>query len=217
MKNQNIAFMRSAKESLHDKWGIAAGVSVVLMIILTLVNGIPKVGPILSIIIGGAFTLGYAIFILTISRAGEPHFEQLFEGFRDFERSTITYLLMTLYVLLWTLLLIIPGIIAAISYSMTFYILADDKNIKPGDALRKSKVLMDGHKLQLFYLGLRFIGWGILSIITFGIGFIWLMPYMQVTFAKFYDELKNNNPDANIKEAEIVKESSNQNNTKTEE
>jgi uncharacterized membrane protein len=95
-----------------------------------------------------------------------------------------------LYTLLWTLLLIIPGIIASFSYALTFYIIADDNSIKPTEAIRKSKQMMMGHKWELFCLGFRFIGWIILGCLTFGIGFLWIMPYMHVSLAKFYDEVK---------------------------
>jgi uncharacterized membrane protein len=89
------------------------------------------------------------------------------------------------------LLLIIPGIIAAISYSMTFYILADDNSLTAMEAIDKSKAMMEGYKLKYFYLSLRFLGWALLAILTFGIGFLWLAPYMMVASAKFYDDIKN--------------------------
>lgn len=94
--------------------------------------------------------------------------------------------------MLWTLLLIIPGIIAAYSYSLVYYILVDEPNLKPLEALRKSKKMMYGNKAKLFYLGLRFIGWALLCVLTLGIGFIWLAPYIQATRAKFYEDVKKN-------------------------
>ena len=89
------------------------------------------------------------------------------------------------------LLLIVPGIIAAYSYSMTFYILAEDKSISALDAIRKSKEIMKGNKWKLLCLSFRFFGWMLLAILTLGIGFIWLIPYMSVSFATFYDDIKN--------------------------
>jgi uncharacterized membrane protein len=90
------------------------------------------------------------------------------------------------------LLLIIPGIIAALSYSMTFFIIADDESIEPMEALKKSKKMMEGYKLKLFYLSIRFFGLALLCILTLGIGFLWLIPYTYVTMAKFYDDIKDN-------------------------
>ena len=97
---------------------------------------------------------------------------------------------MILFIILWYLLLIVPGIIAAYSYSMTFYILADDPNISAIDALNKSKSMMDGHKMDLFLMSLSFIGWALLCILTLGIGLLWLIPYMNVSIAKFYQDIK---------------------------
>ena len=85
---------------------------------------------------------------------------------------------------------LIPGVIAALSYSMTFYILADDQFISASDALKKSKSMMDGRKMDLFLMSLSFIGWALLCILTLGIGLLWLIPYINVSSAKFYQELK---------------------------
>jgi uncharacterized membrane protein len=98
---------------------------------------------------------------------------------------------MLLFVILWTLLLIIPGIIAGLSYSMTFYILSDDRTLKPREALDKSKQMMDGYKMKLFKLALRFFLLALLCILTLGIGFLWLIPYANVTMANFYDDVRH--------------------------
>jgi uncharacterized membrane protein len=83
----------------------------------------------------------------------------------------------------------VPGIIAAISYSMTFYIMSEDNSISGTAAIDKSKKMMDGYKMKYFYLCLRFLGLALLCILTLGIGFLWLMPYIYVTCAKFYDDI----------------------------
>jgi uncharacterized membrane protein len=72
---------------------------------------------------------------------------------------------------------------------MTFYILADDSSIGANEALDKSKEMMRGYKWKFFCLGLRFFGLGLLCLLTLGIGFLWLFPFMQVTMAKFYDDI----------------------------
>jgi uncharacterized membrane protein len=87
-------------------------------------------------------------------------------------------------------LLIVPGIIAAISYSMTFFIIADDRTISPLDAITKSKKMMYGYKWKYFCLCWRFLGWAILCMFTLGIGIFWLVPYVQVSVSKFYDDIK---------------------------
>ena len=192
MKTENVVLMQMAKESLKGKWGLAIGTIVVYLLIVLCIQEIPIVGAIASLIIAGPFALGLAYFSLSISRNQEAKLEQIFQGFNNFGTALSAYLLMIGFILLWTLLLIIPGIIAAMSYSMTVYIIADDNSIGAMDAIDKSKKMMDGYKWKLFRLGLRFLGWSLLCILTLGIGFLWLMPYMQVSMAKFYDDVKAN-------------------------
>jgi uncharacterized membrane protein len=192
MKTENVVLMKMALESLKGKWGLAIGTFVVYMLIICVPQIIPILGPIAILIITGPMVLGLTIFFLSISRNQEAKLEQIFEGFNNFGIALGTYLLMVLFIILWMLLLIIPGIIAALSYSMTFYILADDNSIGAMDAIDKSKKMMFGYKWKLFCLGLRFLGWALLCILTLGIGFLWLIPYMQVSCCKFYDDIKEN-------------------------
>lgn len=83
----------------------------------------------------------------------------------------------------------IAGVIAQLSYSQAMFLIADDNALGPMNAINASKDLMRGHKAKLFFLGLRFIGWALLCILTLGIGFLWLMPYMATSYACFYDDL----------------------------
>jgi uncharacterized membrane protein len=190
MKTENDLLMRMARESLTGKWGLAVGTFLLYIIIVSVLQVIPFLGWIGSLIISGPMALGITIFSLSISRNQEARLEQIFQGFNNFGTALSAYLLMALFTILWMLLLIIPGIIAALSYSMTFYIIADDSNIRAMDAIDKSKRMMDGYKWKLFCLGLRFIGWGLLCILTLGIGLLWLIPYMSISVSKFYDDLK---------------------------
>ncbi|MGA2265150.1 MAG: DUF975 family protein [Phycisphaerae bacterium] len=79
---------------------------------------------------------------------------------------------------------------AQLAYSQTMYLLAEDRTLGPLAAIRRSKQMMNGHKVRLFFLQLRFAGWAILCIFTLGIGLLWLWPYMYASFAKFYDDLR---------------------------
>lgn len=208
MIRSNSELLSAAKESLTGKWGIAIGTFLVYMIITSSLQGgyryqiysdadhgfsfAYSFTSLIYLLVAGPFALGIAIFSLNLSRNIEARFEQLFDGFKNFKTSFVAYLLMILFIFLWTLLLIIPGIIAALSYAMTFFIIADDETIEPMTALDKSKKMMYGYKLQLFYLSLRFFGLALLCILTLGIGFLWLFPYIYVTMAKFYDDIKDN-------------------------
>lgn len=193
MKTENAVLMKMARESLRGKWGISIGASVIFLIITLVAQSIPRVGFLAYIIIAGPMTLGFVMFFLSISRNQGEKLEQLFKGFERFETSLKAFLLSSLFIFLWSLLLIIPGIIASLSYSMTFYIIADNSSIGAMDAIRKSKEIMMGNKWKLVCLNFRFLGWALLSILTLGIGYLWLVPYIQASTAKFYDDIKNGN------------------------
>ena len=94
------------------------------------------------------------------------------------------------FIFLWSLLFVIPGIIKALAYSMHPYIIADNPTIDAMEALRQSEEMMRGNKTRLLALYLSFIGWFILSAFTFGIGFFFLMPYVQTSVTNFYVDLR---------------------------
>ena len=184
---ENKKLMAMARESLSGKWGLAIGTFLVFWLIMAAA----KSNGIAVLLIGGPMLIGLAIFSLTIARNQDAKLEQIFEGFKkNFGTALVAYLLKAIFVFLWTLLLIIPGIIAAISYSQVFYILAEDDSISGMDALKKSKEMMYGYKWKYFCLRLRFIGWFLLCIWSLGIGFLWLNPYITISCANFYDDIK---------------------------
>ena len=188
-KTQNKELMAQARESLRGLWGLAIGTIVVYYLICIAVGYVPFAGNLISLIISGPMSVGMVIFSLSISRKQNPQFSQIFEGFKKFGVALGAYLLQVIFILLWSLLLIIPGIIAALSYAMTFYIIAENDSIGPLEAIRKSKEIMQGNRWKLFCLGCRFIGWSLLCVLTLGIGLLWLAPYIIVSYAKFYDDL----------------------------
>ena len=189
---ENSEITKQALDSLSGRWGLAIGTYLVYAIIIGAVGQIPDVGGVASLILGGPMGVGLAMFTLKLARNQEDaRLEQIFDGFKEqFATRLGAYLLMVLYVFLWTLLLIIPGIIAAIAYSQVLYILAEDNEIGAEAALKKSKAMMDGYKMKYFTLSLRFLAWALLCILTLGIGFLWLMPYAYVSYANFYDDIK---------------------------
>ena len=180
----NAQLMAQARGLLSGHWGTA-----ILVVLIEFGMGALPVGGLAQLILGGAFELGAVIFFLMLARRGEGKVGMMFWGFRNFGNSVGAYLLQALFVLLWSLLLIIPGIIASLAYSQTFYLMADNKSLGPLEAIRKSKQMMDGHKWKLFCLGMRFIGWALLCILTLGIGYLFLVPYMATAHARFYDDL----------------------------
>jgi uncharacterized membrane protein len=192
MQTENTVLMRVARESLNGKWGLAIGTFLLYYVLPILFYGVPVIGWIASIILQMAFVTGITIFSLSISRNQDARLEQLFSGFKKSGLVFTAALLMFVFVLLWSLLLVIPGIIAALSYSMTYYIIAEDNSVGAMEAIDRSKKMMDGYKWKYFRLLLRFFGLSLLCILTLGIGFLWLIPYFHVTNAKFYDDIKSN-------------------------
>jgi uncharacterized membrane protein len=127
---------------------------------------------------------------------GEPAaFGNLFDGFDgSFGRSFLLFLFQGIFCFLWSLLFCIPGLIKALSYSMSFFILRDNPDMKALDVITASRKMMNGYKWKLFCLHLSFIGWSLLCILSLGIGFLWLSPYIIQSMANFYEDLKRQEP-----------------------
>ena len=189
-RTPNATLTAQARGLLSGRWGLPIGFSFLLALILMAINVVPMVGGLAALAIGGPMTLGGVIFYLTFTRGGSPQLEMLFAGFRNFGNALGVYILASIFVFLWALLLIIPGIIAALAYSQAFYLLADSKNLGPLEAITRSKEMMRGHKWRLFCLHMRFFGWSLLCLLTLGIGYLWLMPYIATSLARFYDDLR---------------------------
>lgn len=149
---------------------------------------------IIGIGITASMSYGVYTYSLNFVRYGQTDIRYIFcgfsYGFKTMLKSFLLYLLMSIFTMLWSLLFIVPGIIAALSYSQAFYILSDNDDISAYEALKQSKEMMRGYKGKLFCLKLSFIGWIILSVITCGIGFIFLMPYITTAEANFHEYLR---------------------------
>lgn len=187
----NREITAAARQALKGRWGIAVGVSFLMFLITITVALISNLNPLLAGlgIINETLSVGMVRFFLLLVRGESVAVEQLFFGFKKIGTVVAAYMLMMLYIFLWSLLLIIPGIIATYNYFAVYYVLADDPAMSASDALKRSKALMYGHRFQAFKLSLRFIGWFLLCVLTLGIGLIWLIPYMNAAFAVFYNSI----------------------------
>ena len=136
--------------------------------------------------IGSIVSVGYSKFNLNIIDLKKAELSQIFSYFKHWSNAFLTNLLKTLYICLWSLLFIIPGIIATYSYSMTSFILTECPELSPDEALAESKRIMQGNKWRLFCLNFSFIGWDILCTLTFGILSLWVGPYKHAATAAFY-------------------------------
>lgn len=186
----NTELMSQAKDSLSGKWGLAIGTFVVYMIVTAALQAIPYLGPIASLVISGPFALGLIIFSKNVANDSDARLEQIFDGFKNFGTALATYLLSAVATVLGLLLFIIPGIIISLGLALSMYIISDDQEIGAYDALKKSWDMMNGYKMKFLGLGLMFFGLILLSMLTLGIALLWLMPFMQVTLVKFYQDVK---------------------------
>jgi uncharacterized membrane protein len=204
---------KGALAALEGRWGFAILLS---LITLAFTEFIPKLiemllslnspewkneskSPIQAVITGDivAFVLApflyssYFVF-LDLLRKKEVKISNLFDPIKTkfYGKMLGLYFVYILRVFLWTLLLIIPGVIKSISYSQAFFILKDNPEIGIGEAIKRSREMMDGHKGEYFLFGMSFIGWVILGVLTIGIGLLWVIPYMSISFANYYEILK---------------------------
>ena len=173
---------------LEGRWGNPVILTLVYLAIGSLVSSVSSgILGLLTIPMG----YSYAVSFLENKRTGaEFKIEKLFEGYKDFIRIFGTILLEATYVILWTLLLIVPGIIKAISYSQTYFVMKDNPELSFNAAIERSMAMMEGHKMQYFLLQLSFIGWVILAMLTFGLLTLWVNPYICATNAHFYEYVK---------------------------
>ncbi len=200
---------KAAANALSGHWAPAVLATLIILVIAVLLTAPNTVDSAQLVhipyaLIGGASLLtllilmplevGYANAFRVLYQKGDDSIigNSFKLGFNNYWHILWGMILMAIKIWLWALLFIIPGIIKAYSYAMTPFILVDHPEISISEAIQQSRLMMKGHKFDLFYLQLTFIGWGLLCLLTAGIGFLWLTPYMQTSTAAFYYDLKNN-------------------------
>ena len=124
-------------------------------------------------VLGSVIAIGYSRFNLDLVDKLDVRIDTLFSNFNIWKTAAISRLLRSVYTLLWSLLFIIPGIVASFSYAMTDYVLAEHPELTSSEAIERSKEMMQGNRFRLFCLELSFIGWSFLCMFTFGIGNLW--------------------------------------------
>ncbi len=143
-----------------------------------------------TLILGGPITVGMMEFYKRADKNDNPSVENIGSGFNNFSNAMVAFILSTIFIMLWSLLLIIPGIIKSYAYAMTFYLVNKDSSLSGKDAIALSQKMMKGYKWKLFVLQLSFIGWILLDMLTFGLlGIFYVTPYMQQSFYNFYDKV----------------------------
>ena len=175
-----------AKEEIKGNIGVLF-LCMLIIGIITGVSGFTVVGPILLMPV---FVIAMARILLRLTEGTVPQIKEIFEGFDVFGKASLLFILIGVFTCLWSLLLIVPGIIKGLSYSMSPFILAENPDMTAQEALNESKRIMKGNVGKLFILQLSFFPWMLLTMITFGIASIYVAPYMYTTITHFYKEIK---------------------------
>lgn len=184
----NSANIRArARAALSGRWKNLA----VITLVYYLITSIAAYLYIGTLIVTGPLSVAFAGIALRVVYGDRVSVDNVFDGFRrGFVNNLLLGIVNSLLIALWSILLIVPGIVKSCAWSMSYFIAAENPDISYSDARKMSEQMMQGHKMEYFMLSLSFIGWSILSIFTFGIGLLFLIPYMQVSSAAFYDNLK---------------------------
>lgn len=193
-----------AKRQLTNRWTLAVCTILVANILTGLITSNKKLlennlgylsisFSVLYLILGGVITAGKCRFLLNMTLDKETAmFTDLFSQFNIFLKTLALNLLITLITALGLIFLIVPGIVIAYMYSQAFYILVENPEMDVTDCMVASRKLMLGHKWELFYLHLTFIGWLLVGAFTLGIAYLWINPYFDLTCTNYYLSIKTN-------------------------
>lgn len=199
---QNFELRNEAWNTLSGNWGN----SVLIYFLISLVSGIisgtvtvllPELSSIAnfatSIFLTYPLIYVFVVKLMSLVRENKPlALNDFIDTFKvKYSRALPIMGLTFVYIFLWTLLLIIPGIIKSYSYALTVYISEDNPELTPEECINKSMEMMNGNKWKLFLLDLSFIGWLFLSILTLGIALLWFRPYLETARIYFYEDLKS--------------------------
>ena len=196
LKNEALA-------TLRGKWTQPVLAALIVMLVSAFTQGgnqtksavFVTVGFLVALLVACNLQYGFEVAMLRFRRGREDSVnEMLAAGFKeDYGRVLGISLLRAVFIFLWALLLIVPGIIKAYAYSMTAFIAEDNPELGPKECIDQSQAMMQGHKMDLFILDLSYIGWILLGFLSLGIGFLWISPWIQMAHVRFYEELKQGN------------------------
>ncbi len=183
---EHIQMMRSAKGALSGNWVSAA----VGTLIYCAIMGVASWTYLGELIVTGPMTFGFVLFVMCLVDMRRSDLNLLFKGFERFVQTLVAGLLYSLAVGVGLMFLIVPGIILALGFGMTFFIMAEDPTISGVDALQRSWEMTRGYKWDFFCFNLRYIGWMLLGLITCGIAMLWVTPYMTAGQLNYYRRLR---------------------------
>tara|TARA_B110000046_G_C12911033_1_gene362822 strand:+ start:171 stop:755 length:585 start_codon:yes stop_codon:yes gene_type:complete len=185
-----MQLMRKARTLLEPHWILSIGVCLVCGLMVAIPSELNRYGEIVSFLLAGPLQLGLCFFFLNLIKGKETRFELLFEGFKPLVTVLLSYAIITVLTVVGLVLLVIPGIVVALGFSMTYYIIAEDPEISFQAALEQSWKLTDGYKMELLELNLRFIPWYLLGVLCLIVGVLAVIPWHNTTLTLYYEDLK---------------------------
>ena len=196
----NQEYKEMALAALKGNWTPAVLLCLVVLLITSASAATGAFSTAISICVLMPLTVGVCVAFRDLLHGNaEKMTEKSFKiGFNNWSHNTGGMLLMAVYVFLWTLLLIVPGVIKSLSYALTPFILHDKPELTAKESIELSMEMMEGRKMDLFLLYLGFLGWALLYLLTCGIGFLWLEPYVYATTAAFYEDVKADYESRNV-------------------
>ena len=209
MMFDRVLYKKTAKKQLKGRWLTPILIFIITGLLIWLINmptnivddepgltytesGAYTVISLVALCVEGILSVAATYVFIRMSQTTEKvGFNEFLTGLERWLSGALGMLWYSLWVFLWSLLFIIPGIIKAIAYSQMFFIIAENPGIGVSKAMNISKIITQGHKGDLFVMWLSFLGWGFLCLLSCGIGFLWLCPYMEMSFTNAYFALKN--------------------------
>ena len=187
-----------AKKQLKGRKSTTVISTLIVFLISLLISASPEVPAslstfifFLSLAINGILVIAQSrLYLVYFQTREQVQFDEFLKGFSLWIKGALACLWYVMWVFLWSLLFIIPGIVKAISYSQMFFILAENPGLEVNKAMKISKVMTHGHKADLFVMGLSFIGWELLACLTLGILQLWITPYQFMSYTNAYKGMK---------------------------
>lgn len=183
------SYKNAALSQLKNRWSIPCLITLLTLVIVAIAAA---AGNVVSIVVSGILEVASIFLFITMSTSSEQvSFDNFLQGLeRTWLHALLASLWNFLWVFLWSLLFVIPGIVKHYSYSMMFYVIAENPQIGAIQSMNISKIMTQGHKADLFVMDLSFLGWAFLCTLSCGIGYIWLIPYMTSAKTNAYYDLK---------------------------
>ena len=188
----NKELRSQALAGLKGNWGPAVLLSLIYLAISGLSSVVPGGSLLVAFLVSLPLSVGiYEAFRKLVIGEKVQLVEYSFDlGFNGWKHNVAVMGLSAIYTFLWTLLLVVPGVIKSLSYALTPYIAAEKPELSANETIELSMKMMDGHKMDLFVIWLGFIGLSVLCVFTFCIGYLWLLPYIYAKMAAFYEDVK---------------------------